>query len=208
MKIQAVVALALATGCGAFAPMNTPSRPTFNLEASKNDGNWETAAMSFVTASVLAVASATTALPVQSADAFTVKSQDAPAPVVEVVASRKTFAAKPAAAAVKKVDPKKEEAAKKAAEKAAMDKLSPEEKQRVSTKKSYELSQNSLKAYEKILSESKSSLSKANNNLKAQDKTAASAKKAVIRSSDKLSQAKTEKMPASAIKELTAIASK
>lgn len=94
--------------------------------------------------------------------------------------------------------------AKQAApEKVDLKKLPSEERNKIVAKRDLDLAQQSLKEYQKIFSEAKSAESKASAAVKSQEKMVDSAKKTVIQDSDKLSKAKSAKMPASAIKELT-----
>jgi hypothetical protein len=202
IHLQAVAALALATGTVAFAPATIPSRPAASelcMAAPRDEQNnnalavsFEKAAMSFVIASVLAVSTATTVLPVSPAHAAA-----APAPAV----SEKQALAKSKLA--------KEEREKVLAnEKQAFQKLSKEEREKILATKDLSSAQDYLKEYTKNASEAKSADGKAVNALKAQEKVVENTKKLVITDSDKLSAAKNQKMPASAIKELTAISSK
>jgi hypothetical protein len=200
IHLQAVAALALATGTVAFAPATIPSRPAASelcMAAPRDDQNnnafsvsFQKAAVSFVAASVLAVSTATMVLPVSPAHAY-----GAPAPAVpETPASIKL-----AKAAREKV---------LANEKQAFLKLAKEEREKILANKDLSLAQSSLKEYSKIASESKAADAKAMNTLKAQEKVVDNTKKQVISDSDKLSAAKVQQMPQSAIKELTAISGK
>lgn len=83
-------------------------------------------------------------------------------------------------------------------------KLSKEEKEFKQAKDTLESSKSTLKAYEKLASEAKNADKKASSSLESATKSAASAKKASDAAANKLSAAKSQKMPASAIKELTA----
>jgi hypothetical protein len=96
------------------------------------------------------------------------------------------------------------------AEKVKVDlkKLAPEERNRVIAKKNFELSQESLKEYTKYVSEAKTAETKAVNAFKTQERVVATSKMLLISDSDKLSAAKNQKMPKSAITELTSISSK
>jgi hypothetical protein len=92
-----------------------------------------------------------------------------------------------------------------AAEKTAKaPKLPKEEQERVDAKKNYELSQQTVKAYEKILADAKKADSTAAKTLESTTKSVEYAKKEFVTASDKLSMAKSQKMPSAAIQELTA----
>jgi hypothetical protein len=95
-------------------------------------------------------------------------------------------------------------AAKKQAPKKVAPKLSGEEKDLNKSKANLNLSKQTLNAYEKLTSEAKSANNKATSALDSATKNVASAKKAFGTISDKLSSAKSQKMPQSAIKELSA----
>lgn len=178
-QFQTVAALALASGASAFCPAPIASRPTTDLPATtdRSDFDMGRAAMSFVAASVLAVSSSTTLLPMDAALAAT------------PVATEK----------VQKVEK---------APKVDLKKLAPEERNKIMAKQNLDLSEQTLKEYTKYAAEAKTADSKASAALKAQEKTLAAAKKAVISDSDKLSAAKNQKMPQTAIKELTTKAGK
>jgi hypothetical protein len=175
-QLQAVAALALVAGSAAFCPAPvTASRPAFDLAMvanNNNDNDLGKAAMSFMVASVLAVSTSTTILPVPAAIA---------APKAAVVAEKV------------KVDLKT---------------LAPEDRNLVIAKKNCELSQESLKEYTKYVSEAKMAESKAVNAFQTQERVVATSKKLLISDSDKLSAAKNQKMPTTAITELTSISSK
>ena len=83
-------------------------------------------------------------------------------------------------------------------------KLSKEEKEFKQANSSLDLSKQTLKAYEKLSSDAKSADKKASSALESATKNAASAKKAYTTVSAKLAAAKSQKMPSSAIKELSA----
>jgi len=83
-------------------------------------------------------------------------------------------------------------------------KLSKEEKEYKSAQANLELSKKTLKAYEKLNSDAKSADKKASSALDAATKSLASAKKAYTATADKLDAAKKQKMPTSAITELSA----
>jgi len=91
-------------------------------------------------------------------------------------------------------------------EKVEVKKLAPEEKNKIAAKDSLDLANSSLKEYSKLASEAKSADTKATSALKKQESITASAKKAALASNDKLSAAKNQKMPQTAIKELSDIA--
>lgn len=196
MKVQtkAVFAMALASGASAFAPsMGVSTRPNVELAMARqqngeNDlvANLGKTAMTFVTASALAFSTVTTVLPVAPAQA-------AKAPAVPEVVDKKV--AKKQAA----------EMAAAAAEKESISKMSKEEKERYFAKRSLSLSQASLKEYTKFVSDSKGSEAKASKALQAQQKSTSNAKASFKAASDKLNTAKKQKMPSSAIKELTDI---
>jgi hypothetical protein len=188
----------------AFAPSNLPapvasststvSGPTSlalfannnadDVEESKNNFDFlpkinGNAAASFLMASVLAVstvATVDTAVFVQ------------PAHAERIVVDQAKPDAKKQKQAPKKVAPK----------------LSAEEKEFNKSKANLDLSKRTLKAYEKLTSDAKSANSKASSALESATKNADSAKKAYGAISDKLSSAKSQKMPQSAVKELSA----
>jgi len=83
-------------------------------------------------------------------------------------------------------------------------KLAKEEKEFKQAQSTLDLSKKTLNAYEKLSSDAKSADKKASSALDTATKNAASAKKAYTTVSDKLSAAKKQKMPTSAVKELTA----
>ena len=91
------------------------------------------------------------------------------------------------------------------AEKAAIAKMSKEEKEVYLTKKNLSLAESSLKEYKKVVSDAKSAESKADKALQSQTKATANAKKSFEEASTKLQTAKKQKMPTSAIKELSEI---
>jgi outer membrane biosynthesis protein TonB len=188
----------------AFAPSNLPapvasstntaSGPTsLALFASNNANNVEesnnnfdflpkingNAAASFLMASLLAVSTVATV----DAAVFV-----QPAHAEKIVVEQ----AKPDAKKQKKA-PKKE-----------APKISAEEKDLKKSKANLDLSKQTLKAYEKLTSDAKSANSKASSALETATKNAASAKKEYSTISDKFSSAKSQKMPQSAIKELSA----
>jgi hypothetical protein len=80
--------------------------------------------------------------------------------------------------------------------------LSKEERERLDSKKYYDLCQQSLKEYQKFVNEVSIASKKADNFAQASIKQADQAKIAYIKQSDKLSTAKNERMPNSAIQEL------
>jgi hypothetical protein len=195
MKVQTktVLALALASSASAFAPSSaSQSRPMVEVSMAQQTGdndvvaNLGKTAMSFVTASALAFSTVTTIFPVDPVEA-------AKAPEAPVQVDKKT---------VKKLSAEK---AKAAAEKEAIAKMGKEAKERHSAKKSLALSQASLKEYTKFVSESKGAESKATNALKAEEKATANAEASFKAASEKLNAAKKQKMPSSAIKELSEI---
>lgn len=139
-------------------------------------------AMSLFTASAFAFSAATTVLP---APAMAVVSQK---PAVEQKA--------PAKAAAKTLSEKEQEKIK-------LSKMSQAEREEYSAKKNVELSGKTIAEYQKYLSEAKTADGKAAKAAEAAEKVATPAKKAFVTLSDKLSAAKTQQMPESAIKELT-----
>lgn len=88
-------------------------------------------------------------------------------------------------------------------EKVEVKKLAPEEKNKIVAKQNLDLSEQTLKEYTKYVSDAKGADAKASAALKNQEKVVAAAKKVVITDSDKLSAAKSQKMPETAVKELT-----
>ena len=102
--------------------------------------------------------------------------------------------------------PKKaaKEAPKKAAKKVEEKKLSGEEKAYNKAKANAEQAKKSLKSFEQLSSDAKSANKKAVGALDNASKAATSAKKAYTTVNDKLNLAKKQKMPSSAIKELSA----
>jgi hypothetical protein len=204
MKFQVAVLALLTTGASAFSPMARPMAPS-RVElsmASNNNNNISVdlgkAAMSLMAASMIAVSSTNTMLPIEPAFAATA------APTTTVVVDKK-------AAEAKKVgEAKKAEEAKKAAEakKAEFKKLAPEEKNKIVAKKNLDLAEQTLKEYTKIASDAKAADAKAITAFKAQEKVVAEAKKEASASLDKLSVAKSQKMPQAAITELSEKAGK
>lgn len=83
-------------------------------------------------------------------------------------------------------------------------KLAKEEKEFKQAQSTLDLSKQTLNAYEKLSSDAKAADKKASSALDSATKNAASAKKSYTAVSDKLSAAKKQKMPSSAIKELSA----
>jgi len=161
----------------------------------KINGN---AAASLLMASVLAVST------VAVVDT-TVFAQPAHAEKIVVEQAKQPDAKKkaPKTEAPKKEAPKKA-APKKEAPKKEAPKISAEEKDLKKSNKNLDLSKQTLKAYEKLTSDAKSANSKASSALESATKNAASAKKEYGAISDKLSAAKKQKMPQTAIKELSA----
>ena len=102
--------------------------------------------------------------------------------------------------------PKKaaKETPKKAAKKVEEKKLSGEEKAYNKAKANAEQAKKSLKSFEQLSSDAKSANKKAVGALDNASKAATSAKKAYTTVNDKLNLAKKQKMPSSAIKELSA----
>ena len=92
--------------------------------------------------------------------------------------------------------------------KAAAPKLSKEEKERIAAKNNLDLSQQTLKEYQKYNSDLQSAFKKADSQKTTAVKQATDAKNAYMKINDKLSKAKNEKMPSSAIQELNAQACK
>ena len=89
-------------------------------------------------------------------------------------------------------------------EKVVEKKLSKEEKEFVKAKSNVDLASKTLKSYEKLVSDAKTADKKANSALEVAKKNEVTAKKAYTTIADKLTAAKKQKMPSSAIKELTA----
>lgn len=81
-------------------------------------------------------------------------------------------------------------------------KLSKEEKERNAAKANLDLSQQTLKEYQKYVSDLNSASKKANSVAESTQKQAIAAKKQFVATSDKLSKAKSQKMPSSAVQEL------
>jgi len=200
-QVQSVAALVLISGASAFSPSVRPV-PTraapagVDLSLAKNDSNdvdmdLGKAAMSFMVASMIAASSTNPLLPIEPAFA-------AATPAATTTTTTTTTTKKAA-------EPKKVAEPQKAAEtpKEAAKKLAPEEKNKIEAKKNLDLAERTLKEYTKIASEAKSTDSKASNALKSQEKVTADAKKAFLAVSDKLSAAKNQKMPQTAIKELS-----
>jgi hypothetical protein len=202
-QVQTVAALALASGSVAFspAPRLLPSQhrqqqqqqqlyrqgaattTEIAMAPRRNDENNNSnmdflgkAAMSFFAASVVAVASTTGVLaPVEPA--FAASSSSSTTPNKEkVMVETATMSRK---------------------------KLAPEEKIKITSKQNLDLAEQTLKEYQKYVSEAKGSDKKASAAFKAEEKVVAAAKKVVISDSDKLSAAKNQKMPQTAVKELT-----
>lgn len=84
--------------------------------------------------------------------------------------------------------------------------VSSEEKDLKKSKSSLNVSKETLKAYQKLSSDAKSADKKALSALETATDNASTAKKAYVAVSDKLSAAKSQKMPQSAVKELSATA--
>jgi hypothetical protein len=82
-------------------------------------------------------------------------------------------------------------------------KLSKEEKERNAAKANLDLAQQTLKEYQKYVSDLSSANKKANSLAESTQKQAIAAKKQFVATSDKLSKAKSQKMPSSAVQELT-----
>ncbi len=93
-------------------------------------------------------------------------------------------------------------------QKVDLKKLAPEERNKITAKQNLDLSEQTLKEYTKYAAEAKTVDAKATAALNAQEKLVASVKKSVISDSDKLSAAKNQKMPQTAITELTTKACK
>jgi hypothetical protein len=86
--------------------------------------------------------------------------------------------------------------------------LTKEEKERLEARKNLDLSQQTLKEYQKYTSDLQSAFKKADSTKTTAVKQATEAKNAYLKINDKLSKAKNEKMPTSAIQELTGQAGK
>lgn len=195
IQLQIFLALTLASQSSGFAPSpGYPNKATMELSMGRSNDENEVlgylgkSAMSFAAASALVFSTMTTVLPVPPAVAA-----KPPSPPVEMDAK----AAKKA-----KADGAKAAAA---AEKEALAKMGKQEKEKYLAKKSLDFSESSLKEYSKIVAEAKGFESKAGKTLNAQEKSVAKAKAAYEAASDKLSLAKKQKMPSSAIKELSEI---
>jgi hypothetical protein len=186
-QVNTVAALALISGSSAFCPAVRPMAPrgvATDLSMSSNDNDnvdIGKAAMSFMAASMIAASSATTLFPIEPAFAAA-----AAAPTTTVV--NKKVADTKKVTDTKKVDVKK---------------LAPEEKNKIDAKKGLDLAEQTLKEYTKIAADAKSADSKASTAFKSQEKVVAGAKKTLVATSDKLSAAKNQKMPQTAIKELS-----
>ena len=89
-------------------------------------------------------------------------------------------------------------------EKVVEKKLSKEEKEYNKAKSNVDLAKKTLTSYEKLSSDAKTADKKAKSALDSATKNEASAKKAYTTVADKLASAKKQKMPASAVKELSA----
>ena len=89
------------------------------------------------------------------------------------------------------------------AEKVAVKKLASEEKEYIEAKNSLSAAQSSLKEYQKRSSDAKNADNKAVSAFKTQEKQYEKAKATMVAGSDKLSSAKNQKMPQSAVKELS-----
>jgi hypothetical protein len=156
----------------------------------------KTAAMSLLMASILTV-SATAATMTLASPVFPVEAAwAAPASTVTTVsAPAPAKKAAPAPAPAKKAAPSPAPAPAPA--------LAKEEKERLVARKNLDLSQQTLKEYQKYVSDSKQADKKASGELAAASKAAEAAKKQYVAMSDKLSKAKSQKMPSTAIQELT-----
>jgi len=168
-QVQTVAAITLlASGVSAFCPAPISTRPVSDLSMVQGDVDMgKKAAMSFMAASLIAVSSSTSILPVEPA-----------------------FAA-PTATTTEKT------------QKVDLKKLAPEERNKILAKQNLDLSEQTLKEYTKFATEAKAADAKASTALKAQEKIVAAAKKTVISDSDRLSAAKNQQMPKSAITELS-----
>jgi hypothetical protein len=222
---QFALATMAATTASAFVALPTPSRQTMmlthqsvqatdpivtrNLEfaklhmAASNDDDDDdnvvmrslsTQAKTLLTASLFAFTLATTVLPAP-ADAFTRKADMVPVPI-ELTKTEKAAKVKADAAAAKT-------SAKEAEKINADKKLSPAEKEKIAAKQQLDLSANTIKEYEKYVSVAKEADSKAFKAVTTAEKPFAAAKSKFIVDNDKLTAAKSQKMPTSAIKELT-----
>lgn len=192
--VQAVAALAVVSSTAAFCPTPMAKQSHTTMEMI-NGKDIEKAAFSLTAASVIAVSAFNGFVP--PADAA-VKSQ--PAPAVPLTKTEQRAADKAAAEKAKA-----DAAAKAAAE--AEKALSKEEKERNASKKDLVSAETALKNYEKALSTAKATESKTASQLKAQQKIVDNAKAQFITASDKLSAAKNQKMPQSAVTELSAAVS-
>jgi hypothetical protein len=94
-------------------------------------------------------------------------------------------------------------AAKVEAKKEAPKKLSGEEKDLLKAKSNADLAGKTLKSFEQLSSDAKAASKKAQNELGVASKNSATAKNAAKAATDKLNAAKKQKMPSSAIKELS-----
>ena len=164
---------------------NSSSRSTTNKSLTEVAAK---VAPSFLLASFLAVSTvgvSTTAIP-----AFVEPAHAA------IVQQKTAVTAKAAPAATKA------KATKKVADTSKI--ISKEEKELNKAKSNLDLSKSTLKAYEKLSSDAKSANKKALSALETASKDAKNAKKEYVAISDKLSAAKSQKMPKSAIQELSA----
>jgi hypothetical protein len=82
-------------------------------------------------------------------------------------------------------------------------KLPKEEKERLDAKKNLDLAQQTLKEYQKYVADVSSAFKKADALQQSTTKQSTNAKMAFVKASDKLSNAKSQKMPSSAIQELS-----
>jgi hypothetical protein len=180
----------------------TPS----SIKVSNNKVNNKNTALSFLTASLLAVGTLGVAPPMEitlnnnnnNVNNYIVNQQQQQQQP-QVITLTGIPSAQAATSATATTDSKKTSPA--AAPKVVV-KLSKEERERIDSKKQYDLSQQTLKEYQKYVSDVNAAYQKADSNAQALQKQVAAAKNAFIKQSDKLSKAKNDKMPSSAIQEL------
>lgn len=200
MRIHLTQAILAATVAGTAAYVNVApaTKPAFTRQTalpmapSENNRNpnpnpnrnpmqdFSNSAMSLFTASAFAFAAATTVLP---------------APAMAAVVAETP--------AVEQKAPVKKQLSEKEQEKIKLAKMSQAEREQYSAKKNLDLSDKTIAEYQRYLSEAKAADGKANKAVEAAEKVATPAKKAFVAATDKLSSAKSQAMPQSAIKELS-----
>jgi hypothetical protein len=147
----------------------------------------KTAAMSLLMATVLSVSAAAT---MTSSTVFPVEAAWAASSATTTTATTTTTAATKSPKAAPAPAP-------------VAPPLSNEEKERLAAKKNLDLSQQTLKEYQKYVSDAKQADKKASSEFTTASKAAEAAKKQYVAASDKLSAAKSQKMPTTAIQELS-----